>query len=167
MRLVIVRHAIAEDREEFAATGQDDGLRPLTPDGIKKMTQGVRGLRTLVPSIDVLAASPLTRALQTAEIIQNAYAVDRVETVPALAPERAVSEVTSWLSSTSGDVVTVVGHEPQLGRLISYFLGAGDQPAVELKKGGASFLEFADKPQPGGARLIWAVPPRVLRDLAG
>lgn len=167
MRLVVVRHAIAEDREEFAATGQDDGLRPLTAAGIKKMKGGVRGLRTLLPSIDLLAASPLTRAVQTAEIIQDTYGLDRIESVPALAPECAVGDVGSWLSTATGAIVTVVGHEPQLGRLISYFLGVGDQSAIELKKGAACLLDFAGEIVPGAGRLIWAVPPRVLRGLAG
>ena len=30
MELVVVRHAIAEDREAFARTGKDDAARPLT-----------------------------------------------------------------------------------------------------------------------------------------
>jgi len=30
MDLLIVRHAIAEDREEFARSGKDDVLRPIT-----------------------------------------------------------------------------------------------------------------------------------------
>jgi phosphohistidine phosphatase len=46
MKLLIVRHAIAEEREDFARTGKDDRLRPLTDDGRKRMKQGARGLRS-------------------------------------------------------------------------------------------------------------------------
>jgi len=37
MQLVVIRHAIAMEREEFAPTGRDDSLRPLTDKGKAKM----------------------------------------------------------------------------------------------------------------------------------
>ena len=165
MRLLVVRHAIAGDRDAFAASGQDDSLRPVTASGARKMKRGVRGLRTLVPQIDLLAASELTRAAETAEIIRAGYDLDAVTTVRELAPDRGVEEVAKWLSTTSDDVVAIVGHEPQLGRLVSFLVGAGDISAVELKKGGACLLELDDRPAAGTARLLWSVPPRVLRRL--
>jgi len=163
MRLLVVRHAIAGDRDAFAASGQDDGLRPVTTAGARKMKRGVRGLRWLVPSIDLLAASPLTRAAETAEIIRAEYGLDAVVTVRELAPGRAVDEVARWLATTSDRIVAIVGHEPQLGRLVSFLLAAGDKPAVELKKGAACLLEVASDATEGSARLVWSLPPRVLR----
>ena len=38
---------------------------------------------------------------------------------------------------------------------------------VELKKGGACLVEFEGKPRAGRGRLAWAIPPGILRDLAG
>src|SRR6478672_122417 len=58
MKLLLIRHAIAEEREDFARTGKDDRLRPLTDEGRKKMKQGARGLRRCVPAFDLLAPSP-------------------------------------------------------------------------------------------------------------
>ena len=68
MNILVIRHAIAADRERHAEQhdGEDDGLRPLTARGRKRMREGARGLRRLVPKIDLLATSPLTRAAQTA-----------------------------------------------------------------------------------------------------
>src|SRR5258708_2037921 len=63
MKLLIIRHAIAEDREDFARTGKDDSLRPISDEGKKKMKQGARGLRPLVPEIVLLAPSPLLHLL--------------------------------------------------------------------------------------------------------
>ena len=37
MKLLVVRHAIAENREDYAEG--DDAARPLTPDGRKKLTK--------------------------------------------------------------------------------------------------------------------------------
>ena len=57
MKLLVVRHAIAENREDFAEG--DDAARPLTPDGRKKIQRGAEGLKELVPQIDRLISSSL------------------------------------------------------------------------------------------------------------
>lgn len=167
MRLLVVRHAIAEDSEAFAVTGRDDALRPLTEDGIRKMRRAVRGLRQLVPSIDLLAASPLTRAAQTAEIVRAEYDMPGIQTTSSLEPDATVEEVVEWLGTLDAGTVAVVGHEPQLGRLVTFLIGGGDRTGVELKKGAAALLDSDGHPAPGDARLVWSIPPTVLRDLAG
>ncbi|HEX7242015.1 MAG TPA: histidine phosphatase family protein, partial [Longimicrobiaceae bacterium] len=86
MQLLVVRHAIAEDREEFARTGADDSLRPLTPEGRRRMRRAARGLRRLVPRLGLLASSPLTRAAQTAQILAEAYGGTETATFPELEP---------------------------------------------------------------------------------
>src|SRR3989442_3095903 len=98
MRLLVVRHAIAEDREAFARSHKDDSTRPLTPDGRRKMERAALGLKELVPELDVLAASPYKRAIETAEIIAAAYGGLSVERVPDLAPGAGVDRVVSWLA---------------------------------------------------------------------
>jgi phosphohistidine phosphatase len=167
VRLLIVRHAIAEDREAFAASGGDDAVRPLTANGARKMRRTARGLHELVPTIDVLVASPLTRAQETAEIIRGEYAIDRIETTDALLPQTALDETVQWLTRYSDGVVAVVGHEPHLGRLVTYLMAGVDRPGVELKKGGASAIDFEGAPKVGGGTLVWSVPPGMLRDLNG
>src|SRR5260370_27632219 len=97
MKLLIIRHAIAEDREDFARTGKDDSLRPITDEGKKKMKQGARGLRTLVPEIDLLATSPLTRAAQTAAVLDSVYGglrrVENTELAPQASPVALLSRL--------------------------------------------------------------------------
>src|SRR2546429_8832517 len=73
MRLLVVRHAIAEDREAFARSHKDDADRPLTSEGRRKMERAALGLKELLPELDVVAASPYKRAVDTAEIIAGAY----------------------------------------------------------------------------------------------
>jgi len=167
MELLVVRHAIAEDREAYAASGRDDALRPLTARGARKMRRAARGLRELVPAIDVLVTSPLTRASETAEIIRRAYKLDAIETAPVLQPSSVLDDVVSWLARFETGVVGIVGHEPQLGRLVTCFLTGTDRSAVELKKGAACLIEFEERPGAGKGTLIWSVPPRTLRGLAG
>jgi len=167
VELLIVRHAIAEDREVFAATGRDDALRPLTAAGTRKMKRTARGLREIVPSIDVLISSPFTRANETAEILRRAYHLDRIETARELEPGTALNDVETWLGQLDQNVVALVGHEPHLGRLVTYLVTGSERSGVELKKGAACLVEFEGKPKAGRGRLAWAIPPGILRDLAG
>lgn len=167
MELLVVRHAIAEDREVFAASGRDDALRPLTAEGTRKMKRTARGLREIVPGIDVLVSSPFTRANETAEILRREYELDGVETARELEPETSLPDVVTWLGRFDQGVVAIVGHEPQLGRLVSYLVSGVERSAVEMKKGGVCLIEFDGKPSAGKGRLTWAIPPGVLRDLAG
>src|SRR5687768_9494137 len=134
--LLVVRHAIAEEREEFARTGQEDSLRPLTAEGRKKMRRGADGLRTVVPAIDVLATSPLVRAVQTAEIVAEAYGGLEMVTVQELSPDSELPAFLRWLGTqASGRMVAIVGHEPHLSGLTSWLLTGRNRSFISLKKG--------------------------------
>jgi len=76
VRILVVRHGPAGDREEWERTGKDDSLRPLTPKGKKEVRKAAAGLVRLIPSLDLIATSPWTRAAQTAEIVNREYGVD-------------------------------------------------------------------------------------------
>jgi phosphohistidine phosphatase len=166
MKLLVVRHGPAGDRTEFAATGKPDDLRPLTDAGRKKVRRAARGLRALVGAVDVLAASPLTRARETAEILAGRLGGVEVATVTELSPETQPDALVPWLrAQDQGATVAVVGHEPHLGFLVGWLLTGRHASFVELKKGGACLLEFDDPPSAGGAVLVWAMAPRHLRAL--
>ena len=167
MHLLIVRHGVAEDREEFAASGQDDSQRPLTKDGRKKMRRGAAGLALAAPAIDVLATSPFVRATETADIVAAAFHRPTTHSVEALTPERTAAEFVDWMHTIDGgDVVAAVGHEPHLGRLVSWLVSARKQPFLELKKGGACLLDLGPAPLAGSTRLEWVLTAKQLRQLA-
>jgi phosphohistidine phosphatase len=165
VNLLIIRHGPAGDRAAWEAQGRDDSERPLTPDGKKQMRRAAAGLATLVPSIDVLATSPLTRAVQSAEIVAEEYHTDLV-TVDVLVPDRDPGETVEWLRELEAEeTVALVGHEPHLGTLIGYLLTGKRSSVIDLKKAGAGLLELPDPPQSGGGTLEWLLTPRVLRRL--
>ena len=166
MQLVVIRHAIAMEREEFAPTGRDDSLRPLTDKGEAKMKRAAAGLRDLVPSVDVLAASPFTRAQQTAAIVGDAYDGLHVETTSSLEPESAMDDFVEWLRAQRGDTVAVVGHQPHLGTLVTWLMTGIEESRVPLKKGAAVLLEFPAVPSSGTGLLHWALTASQLGRLA-
>ncbi len=167
MQLLVIRHAIADDRATFARSGKSDDERPLTAQGRRRMERSARGLRTVVPAIDVLATSPLVRAVETAEIVAAAYGGARIERVSALAPGAGPDVVAQWLAKQRArGTVAVVGHEPDLSMLVSYLLSGTPGGLVELKKGAACLLEFPGKAKPGEAMVRWLLAPRHLRALS-
>jgi len=172
MNLLVIRHAIAEDKENFATTGRSDDQRPLTNVGRSKMRRGAQGLRTLVGKVALLASSPLVRARETAEIVAPALSVPRVEIVEALRPESKYDELVEWIGGRAAPnddddyTVAVVGHEPHLSGLVTWLMTGGDDSRVELKKGGVCLLHFDGEPKEGEAVLRWLLTPSQLRDLA-
>src|SRR5262245_28648716 len=117
-RLYLVRHAVAE---EVAKSGLDAD-RELTPGGKKKMARAAKGLVALGVEVDVLASSPLIRAVQTADELAERFPKARREQWPELAG--GVNEMTlaARIDQTEGAALMLVGHEPDLGRVIAYFL---------------------------------------------
>jgi phosphohistidine phosphatase len=166
MRLLLIRHAIAEEREDFARTGKDDRLRPLTDEGRKKMKQAARGLRSLVPEIDLLATSPLTRAAQTGAILDSVYGGIDVVEIEELSPETTPEQLLRWLRQQKEDVIAAVGHEPSLSQILGWLLTGNDRRLFVFRKGGACLLELGDEPAGGTATLLWALTPAQLRTLA-
>jgi phosphohistidine phosphatase len=166
MQLLVIRHAIAEDREAFASSGRDDSERPLTAPGRDKMRRTAAGLRRVAPQIDLLASSPYVRAMQTAELVAEAYGIDSIKRVDALVPDTPLQQLLVWLQrKASVDVVAIVGHEPHLGELVTWLMSGLPESRVEMKKGGAGLLEFAGQPGAGLGVLQWLMTPSQLRDL--
>ena len=166
MKLLLIRHAIAEESEDFAKTGRDDRLRPLTDEGRKKMKQAAKGLQEIVPEIDLLATSPLTRAAQTGAILDSVYGgLSEVE-IEELSPEATPGDFLRWLRKQKADTLAAVGHEPSLSLILSWLLTGTERRIFAFRKGGACLLEFPDEVGAGTATLLWALTPAQLRDLA-
>ena len=166
MQLLVVRHGIAVDREEWAKEHSDDRDRPLTDEGKKKMKECAKGLRALLPRLDVLATSPLTRALQTAAILAKVYEKAGPLIVDALAPGQHPPAFATWLRSQGTQkTVAIVGHEPGLGAIVSWFTAGSERSFVELGKGGACLLDLGARIEAGEAMLLWVLRPSHLRAL--
>ena len=166
MQLLFIRHAIAVDRDAFAETGKDDDLRPLTADGRRKMRKIAKALQHMLGCPERLVTSPLTRAEQTAEILADVYGMKISETLDALRPGSRVTLFAPWASEQPVDAtIAIVGHEPNLSKLVSWLMTGDTESHVALKKGGACLLSFGGAPHRGGAMLEWLLTPAQLRQM--
>ena len=163
MELLLVRHGKAEDRELFARSGQSDEERPLTSAGTKKMKRETHALREFLPRLHTIGSSPLRRALQTAEILSDAYGC-RLEPVEALAPGSGPELLLPWLKGQPhAATVALVGHEPDIGGLACWLLAGKVANFIPFKKGGVCLLHIAGKVGPASGELLWSVTPSQLR----
>ncbi len=166
MKLLLVRHAVAEDAETFIAAGGTDAQRPLTEIGRKKMRKAANRLRAQVRGVDWLACSPLLRARETADIIARAFGelpiIERAELDYRYPPEA----VLDWLAALPAPAAAMlVGHEPQLSLLAGLFLAGEPRSLIALRKGGVALIEFAHRPAPGQGVLHWVLTSSQLRSL--
>jgi phosphohistidine phosphatase len=164
MELLIVRHAIALERDR--QRWRDDGARPLSPAGIRQSRKAAAGLKEYSKRPDRLLTSPLVRARQTAQILTDVARWPQAEETPELSPGGAALAVLTLLGQERSKVVAVVGHEPDLGVLLTAcLLGEGGALAIEMKKNAVACVSFEGSPRAGRAVLKWLATPRMLRGL--
>ena len=134
--LLLLRHGIAEE----PAADRRDEERRLTGEGRRKLREVVEGMRALALPIDVILASPLRRARETAAIVAAGYDLDESAVVdtPALAPGGGADAVFAALHAhANANAILLVGHQPDLGELASTLLvGTPGLLPLPFKKAG-------------------------------
>lgn len=168
MELILMRHGLAEDREEFAKKSSEDHLRPLTLKGRKRTQKVCMQLRDWIEEVDLIVSSPFTRARQTAEIASQIFIDQKVVEAPELVPSSPPHAFKRWLRSHGDEHkrILAVGHEPHLGILASYLMADQVEPLLELKKSGVLCLEISSFKNlaPGTAKLLWLLQPKHIID---
>ena len=162
MKVYLVRHAIAEER---GPVWPDDHERPLTTRGIARMREIALRLADRGVQVEQIWTSPLVRARQTADVLAPLWTTARqIVVVDDLAPGHATSRVGKALASrttpASDPVVAVVGHEPDLGLLTAWMIGA--RSPLPFKKGGVARVDFAAGIEAGTGTLAWLVTPKLV-----
>jgi phosphohistidine phosphatase len=128
MDLILWRHAEAEE-------GGADLERELTAKGRKQAERVAAWLQQRLPAKFTVVSSPAARARQTAEAL-----TPRFKTAPKIAPGAEVSDIlqaAGWPGHNGA--VVVVGHQPDLGRVVAFLL-CGSPSEWSIKKGGLCWL---------------------------
>lgn len=155
MKLYFFRHAIAEDDP----TGMHDNKRELTAKGIERTKLTAPLLVKLGVQPDRLYSSPLTRAVQTAELLAPALRLpvlvcdDLGLGFDTAAVERLIAE------GDDADLM-FVGHEPGISAVIAEITGG----SIQMKKGGLARVDV-DMRNPLLGTLVWLLAPKVFTAL--
>ena len=152
-RIYLVRHGEAED---VSRTGRDHD-RALTSDGRSRTRRAARGLARLGAAPTLLVSSPLVRARETADEIAASFPRARREVWEELSPGVDESALTDRLERlAAGDDVMLVGHEPDFGELLAYWLtGSRNGFRTRFRKGAVACLRAGALPPQGRATLEW------------
>jgi phosphohistidine phosphatase len=154
--IYLLRHAHAGDRDTWEA---DDGLRPLTEKGRRQAERVGRLLAAAGVEPDVVLASLLVRARDTAEIVAGLLGRG-VTQDPRLAGPLDLAALEQILDDAgSPRRALLVGHDPDFSELLSELVGA----PIPMRKGALARVDAWRPLTPGGGELRWLVPPDLLR----
>ncbi|MBI5535096.1 MAG: phosphohistidine phosphatase SixA [Deltaproteobacteria bacterium] len=153
MKLYVMRHGIAED----AASSFHDFDRALTMKGRKRTREVARALQHAGEKPHFIVASPLVRALQTAEIVASVIEPEEPVTVrQEIAPGGELMTLVQEIVGAYTHPVMIVGHEPDLSVLVDQLLGgnAWERPfqkamvvGLRLDASGKSRIRFVLDPK--------------------
>jgi phosphohistidine phosphatase len=167
MNLYILRHASAGTRR---VNQRLDVKRPLDKEGKQQCILIGTCLNALNVHFDLIASSPLKRALQTASLVGTEIDYEpKILVTEALSPEATVAEFQQLVAQLSShENVLVVGHNPNLqeflGSLVSDAAVNGSRPQhanIRLRKSALARLDCTRRP----ATLNWLLDARMLRTL--
>ena len=164
MEVYLLRHGLAVERG--TAGFEDDAARPLTTRGKRQLVAVAAAMKQMGLHFDLILSSPLVRARQTAEIVarelkQKKRLALSTTLAPGGQPKLLAAELTRLESPP--ETVLLIGHEPDLSRLLSLWTSGGTQLQVDFKKAGLAKLEM-EKPAAGKcATLAWLLTPKQMK----
>ncbi len=158
MEIYVLRHGIAE----IARAGGSDADRALVPEGRKKLRSVLRvaAAAGLAPSL--ILTSPYRRAAQTAEVASDALKYkEKVLRTRALQPGSSPEAIWEEIRVHKEEQqLLLVGHEPLLGELVGFLLGAPSL-AIDFKKGALVRIDVEDSGAASRGVLRWMLVPKL------
>ncbi|MCG3780468.1 MAG: Phosphohistidine phosphatase SixA [Nitrosopumilus sp.] len=145
MDLYLFRHGKAEERTSSVTS---DSKRNLTEYGIKEINIISKSLKGLDVKIDYLISSPLNRSKQTANILSKDLLKQKKHFLiwDELKPEIPIEQIKKKIRSLNFSSMMLVGHEPNLSKLIGSIISDSSKICILLKKGGFAHIElFSDR----------------------
>ena len=156
MKLYFMRHGIA-NRSQW---GGVDELRPLTEKGCQAVKEIARFLYNRDIRFNAILSSPLTRAMQTAQLVAEVYDLeDHLIEDKRLSPGFGLEELREIIKNNDEDKeLLLVGHEPDLSLVIGRLIGNG---RIIMKKGSVACVDLAFQPSITG-ELLWLATPALM-----
>ena len=152
MELYFLRHGEAEP----PALGGTDDARQLTERGRQDARLVAQALRRAGARPEVILTSPLLRARQTGEALEEVFGVSaRVE--ERLRSGCTLGDLQEVLADRPEARFVLVGHEPDVSRMVGRLIG---DARVKMQTSCVARVE-AEQVEPGGGMLIWLLSPQV------
>ena len=151
MRIYLVRHSEAVDR----VPPMPDAARSLSARGRVSFREMARRFRDAGGRPTRILSSPFLRAVQTAEILSETLRYDgEVVADPRLSPGFDVVKLSAVLDDCPSErEIAFVGHEPDLGGILTHLLSLSQGYA--MRKGAIAALDLPIAGKPLRAGFAW------------
>lgn len=154
MLLLLMRHGIAVEREEFDG---DDAERPLTRKGRDRVAEIAAMLEKLGVDPGYFVCSPRLRSRQTAEIAIEVLEKKGEPTVLNTLDfegewEDFVADISKLTEGDERPTVLAIGHEPNIGQFITEAL-VNSHSGFHIRKGAVAALSWPEEIETQGADL--------------
>lgn len=170
MNLYIMRHADAGVPRENPVL---DAKRGLVKEGKQQCMLMAGVLTALKAQIDVIVASPLKRARQSAQFVATEIGFESpILTSPALAPDGDFPALQQLLTEHADrEGLLLVGHNPNLHQFLAKLISVNGNGngnghnhlqgggSIRLRKGAIARVDLARRP----AQLQWLIDPRLAK----
>jgi phosphohistidine phosphatase len=157
MHLYLLRHGDA------LAAAPADAQRRLSALGEEQARLAGAFLRRQGIPPDIVLASPLVRAEQTARLAVAELGAVRVQSSEHLVPTSDPGNLLRELRSLEAHTVLCVGHEPHLSTTISLLISGSRNARVTMETASLAALEAEPPFAPGSGVLRWILPPARMR----
>jgi phosphohistidine phosphatase len=161
MIVYFLRHSSAGQHK---LSPKQDEKRPLDDVGERQACDIGRALAALGVEVEAIVSSPLTRAMQTAEIAAKEFGhKDNVVAHGAMRPEADYDQFHELLAQYGNrKAILVVGHNPSITEFLLHLLcGSETCNCIEFKKGAVAKVEIED----GKVTLQWMMTPKLASKL--
>ena len=158
MNLYLMRHANAGIPRGSASL---DARRSLIREGKDQCILMGRLLSSLKVQVDVVLASPLKRATQTAQFVATELGFEgRVEICDALSPEADYTDFQHMLQTYHDrEAILAVGHNPNVFQFLGRMITGNGGAAIRMRKGSVARVDLEHHPP----LLRWLIDPRMAR----
>jgi phosphohistidine phosphatase len=138
-----------------------DAKRGLVKEGKEQCMLMARMLGTLKVQVDVIVASPLKRAQQTAQFVGTELGYEaKVEVSAALAPDADYATFQKLIAKYADrEGVLLVGHNPNLFKFLGRIITGNGGAGVRMRKGSVARIDMDRHPP----LLQWLIDPRMAR----
>lgn len=153
MNLYLIRHGDSE-------TDKPDEQRALTKEGQQAASKASGWVTKNIEKPQILFASPLKRAQETAEPFAKGWDVN-IEKAEWLRANVEPSAVIEELKKRKEQNVVLVGHLPNLGLLLGALVWGLPPKEVVIPKCGIAYLEVKSW-EPGNSKLKWMITPDLM-----
>lgn len=159
MNIYLIRHGDSEK----ASAHKKDAERKLTPDGEQKLKIAAEGWKLLVPQFSHIISSPISRALQSAELIAQTYNfAGNIITDKRLIFGNKTEGVIDLANEIMGHDMAFIGHEPDFSEHVSHLI-SNSGVKIDFKKGMIAKISFEGRAKMSRGILEFLIPAKAYK----